>query len=61
MIDRCECSDPGCPDHLGDLCSHRATTMLRRIDFHEPYVLFCYECAADAIDSGVFTVVGDKS
>lgn len=51
----CECSDPGCPVHLSDPCPKRATTTLRRIDFaDEPRVQFCNECAADAMDSGVF-------
>lgn len=54
---RCECSDPGCPVHNGQSkCNHVATDLLFRVDMEDNTgVYFCDECAADALDSGVFS------
>ena len=52
----CECSDPGCPKGHAETCVAQATQQLHRIDMDdETGVLFCDECGADALDSGVFT------
>jgi len=63
---RCECADPLCPTCRGEHAgTHRAvgvqghpdhTVTLRRIDWAgEPTITFCEACAADALDSGVFS------
>lgn len=58
---RCECKEPNCPVHGGDSCSSRAIVRLRRIDSHgEPHVEFCDECAAEAVDSGMFELNGPR-
>lgn len=51
----CECADPGCPECAGD-CKHIGTEILYRVDMEdESGTLFCDQCAADAMSSGVFT------
>jgi hypothetical protein len=53
---RCECSDPGCPVHPGRAeCNVLATTVVYRSDM-EDYggTKMCEDCAADALESGVF-------
>lgn len=55
----CECSDPGCPSCSGQ-CSADATQLLIRVDMDdETGTLFCDDCAADAMESGVFCVKED--
>lgn len=52
---QCECCDKGCPVHPGEECERKATTKLRRIDWHgQPRVDACMDCASDMLDSGVF-------
>ncbi len=56
---RCECADPGCPEHKGESdCELKATTVLYRSDMDGGRVAFCTGCAADAMDSGVFGAGG---
>jgi hypothetical protein len=50
----CACSDPGCPVCAGK-CTHKATTAVRRIDMEDRTgTPMCAQCAADALDSGLF-------
>jgi len=56
-INRCECSDPGCPTHKGQSkCPFRQRYTVRRIDMEDgtTTLMFCTACAEDAISSGVF-------
>lgn len=58
----CECSDPGCPVTHGQGCRANAAgkrgVILYRIDMEDVTgTLFCWSCANDATDSGVFTDV----
>jgi hypothetical protein len=52
----CECSDSGCAVHKGEsACNNTATVTLYRIDMVDSTgTLFCEDCAADALDSGLF-------
>lgn len=55
MTHKCECSDPGCPACKGK-CTHNAKSCLVRVDMEdETGTLFCDKCAADAMDSGLFS------
>ena len=54
---RCECSDPGCPEgHGSNPCERTAPWRLRRIDMDDGTTAFdfCNPCAEDALESGVF-------
>ena len=55
-LDWCECSDPGCPAHLGlSSCAREGADILYRIDMEdETGTAMCEACAADAFESGVF-------
>ncbi len=56
--ERCECGDPGCQaDHsLVNGCGRASAVVLYRIDMmDESGTAMCRACAADAMDSGVFT------
>jgi hypothetical protein len=51
----CKCADAGCPVHTGKTaCGGKATVVLVRVDMDNARVLFCQECAEDALQSGVF-------
>lgn len=59
----CECWDSGCTGHtplqssegLALACNRPGKVTLKRVDMEDwSGVRFCYECAADALDSGVF-------
>ncbi len=57
----CECSDPMCPGgHLDQGCTTQAMYVVRRIDMDDGETRFvmCYACANDALDSGIFALVG---
>jgi len=64
-MDRCECSDPGCPVHpQRSHCQLTVARLLFRIDMQdETGTLFCDGCAEDAWSSGLFntTVPGQAS
>ena len=50
----CQCADPLCPVCTGK-CHNRATETLYRVDMEdETGTAFCYACASDAYDSGLF-------
>lgn len=53
----CECADPGCPYHAGvGHCNQNAAGEVFRVDMEdETGTPMCEDCAADALDSGVFT------
>lgn len=60
---KCECSDPGCKHvkmlhnyyGLSSQCDKKADVQLFRSDMEDRAgVLFCDECASDAMESGVF-------
>lgn len=58
QMSECECSDPGCSAHLGAcMCPRAGDVTLFRIDMEDQTgTLFCHDCAADALRSGVFYV-----
>jgi len=50
----CECSDPGCPVCYG-ACKEVAIEVLYRADMDdETGTMMCEDCAADALESGLF-------
>lgn len=50
----CECSGSKCPECQGS-CSHKATERLFRVDMDdESGLMFCDQCGADAVYSGLF-------
>jgi hypothetical protein len=54
---KCECVDPGCPEHRGiSECFNSALRKaLRRIDMDDHTgTLMCEACAEDAMSSGLF-------
>lgn len=52
----CECADGKCPVHTGHDCTALSTCTLYRSDMDDKSgVRFCEACAADAMESGVFT------
>lgn len=55
---RCQCCDPGCPVHQGSgRCTAPATTVLFRVDMEDVTgTPMCDECAADGLESGLFTM-----
>lgn len=54
---QCECSDHGCPVHNGwSACLENGEQILYRVDMNdETGTLFCAGCAADAMQSGLFS------
>lgn len=54
---KCECSDPGCPVHMGKSnCIKYAYVILYRVDMEDNSgTAMCEECADDAMMSGLFT------
>ncbi len=54
---KCGCTDSGCPAHHGcPDCRREATARVYRIDMtDETGTPMCEDCAADALESGVFT------
>jgi hypothetical protein len=56
---RCECADSNCPAHQATpFCREGAVTTLYRIDLRDQRgIYFCADCAADALDSGVYTTI----
>ena len=52
----CECSDAGCHAHPHrPACNQTGTTLLYRVDMEDPTgTLFCEDCAADTMESGLF-------
>lgn len=51
----CECADPGCPACNGK-CANQGDVILYRIDMEDDTgTFFCEECAADALECGLFT------
>lgn len=53
----CECSDPGCPAHMGKSeCTRNAVSVVRRVDMEDgnTKLAMCRACAEDALSSGVF-------
>jgi hypothetical protein len=57
----CECSDPGCPMHLGaETCENTAISTLFRVDMQdETGTVMCEGCACDAFESGLFRIDED--
>ncbi len=56
---RCGCADPGCPWCKGR-CTRKAATTLYRVDMEDATgTPMCSRCAADAMESGVFTDTAD--
>lgn len=55
---RCECTDPGCPEHEGvSKCTKVAMITVHRVDMEDDTgTRMCHGCGEDALDSGVFTV-----
>jgi hypothetical protein len=54
---KCECVDQGCPEHRGVSCDNDAVCTLYRIDMaDETGTRFCGNCAADAMEFGLFCV-----
>ncbi len=55
-MNTCECSDPGCPVHKGkETCERPAVLTVYRVDMEdETGTDMCTDCAADALESGVF-------
>jgi hypothetical protein len=55
----CECTDPGCPAHLGAHTCREVTyprNVLFRVDMQDQSgTVFCHECMADALDSGLYS------
>ena len=53
---QCECTDPGCTEHLRKSeCKRRGRVVLRRIDTDDRTgTVMCGLCAKDALDSGLF-------
>jgi hypothetical protein len=60
---RCECGDSGCPAHKGTMhCGRRAVVTVFRVDMEdETGTIMCDACAADALESGVFTTEDDDA
>ncbi len=54
----CECHDSGCAGHkLVHFCTREQTVTLYRVDMDdETGTPMCEPCAADACDSGLFSV-----
>lgn len=52
----CECSDQGCPAHVGVAdCTKLAISLLRRIDMDDRTgTWFCRDCSSDASHSGLY-------
>jgi hypothetical protein len=51
---RCECADAGCVCH--GKCNAEGRVTLYRVDMEDATgTLFCEQCAADAMESGLFT------
>jgi hypothetical protein len=55
-LDKCKCSDPGCPVHPNPgPCKNLARRTVKRIDMQdETGTRMCRRCAEDALESGVF-------
>jgi len=56
-IPRCECADPGCPQHKGESECKRVNhvEVLFRVDMDDRTgTRFCGRCADDAMESGLF-------
>lgn len=53
----CYCTDPGCPVHKGrSACYHKGEITVYRDDMQdETGTPMCEDCAADALESGVFS------
>jgi len=58
MAPACQCCDRGCPVHSGKSeCGKKASTVAVRIDMDDQTgTPMCEGCAADAMDSGVFSL-----
>ena len=56
----CDCADPGCPVHKGtSQCPNAGRMKLWRIDMEDrDGAWFCYGCARDAHESGLFRMSG---
>lgn len=56
-MNTCQCSDPGCHAHPGTPnCERPATITLYRVDMTDySGTDFCDDCAADALESGLFS------
>ena len=54
----CECSDSGCHAHTGTpVCNQTGTSLLYRVDMEDQTgTLFCEDCAADAMEAGLFSI-----
>lgn len=68
---KCDCTDNLCPVHIGSECKFgMASNLLHRDDMcSDPwrlpycpctYLEFCDACTDDAIESGVFSIRGEK-
>jgi len=63
----CQCVDHACPVHVGHDCTRPASDMLLRVDMcPDPMratvddgIPMCEDCAADAMESGVFVSCED--
>lgn len=59
VIGQCQCADSSCPVHKGKShCTNDAVALLRRVDMMDSTgTKMCLECADDALESGLFSVV----
>jgi hypothetical protein len=57
----CDCGDRGCPVHKGsEACPNAGTVLLGRSDYGDrDRMVFCEQCAEDALAAGPFFVVDD--
>lgn len=62
---RCECSDPGCrhnatrKEFQGYVCPATAVHKVHNISYDDKNEFdFCQDCTEDAVESGVFVIVG---
>ncbi len=56
-LDKCCCSDPACPVHIGTSCNDVADSYLYWIGMADQSAMpFCASCADDALASGVFDI-----
>ena len=60
-INYCECSDPGCPEHLTSTeCHQYGRYTLYRIDMDDRTgTRMCSWCAEDAMECGLFSEVSE--
>ena len=57
----CCCKDPKCPECKGDCMEIACTTVLRSDQEDHTGTPMCGNCAADAIESGVFYIKEEEN